>query len=155
MGRTVKMEKVSYRALGISRALGEQRPEEKFAFLRDHPRAAMVGDGVNDAAALAAAHVGVAMGSGADVAAVSADLILTRSDLRGLLAAWKAGRAALRVIGQNLLYAFGFNAIALPFAMAGRIPPGLAALSMSVSSLLVVGNSLRLKRLRLDDAVKL
>ena len=135
--------------LGIRTALGDRRPEDKFAYLRDHPRAAMVGDGVNDAAALAAAHVGVAMGSGSDVAAVAADLILTHSDLRGVLQARAAGKAALRVIVQNLVYAFGFNAVALPFAMTGRIPPQLAALSMSVSSLLVVGNSLRLRRLRL------
>lgn len=138
--------------LGIAQARGAQRPEDKFAFLQAHPQAAMVGDGVNDAAALAAARVGVAMGSGADVAAVSADVILTRSDLGGLLAARAAGQAALRIIVQNLVYAFAFNAVALPFAMAGRIPPQLAALSMSVSSLLVVGNSMRLRRLRLPDA---
>jgi Cu2+-exporting ATPase len=137
--------------LGIAEAYGGQSPEDKFAYLRAHPDAAMVGDGVNDAAALAAARVGVAMGSGADVAAVSADILLTGSHLGGLLAARAAGRAALRVIVQNLVYAFAFNAVALPFAVAGRIPPQLAALSMSVSSLLVVGNSLRLRRLRLAE----
>ncbi|MDA8064634.1 MAG: cation-translocating P-type ATPase [Thermaerobacter sp.] len=136
-------------ALGIARWKAQVSPEEKFAYLQAHPRAAMVGDGVNDAAALAAAGVGVAMGSAADAAAASADLVLTGNDLQGLLLARAAGRAALRVILQNLIYAFGFNAVALPLAIGGRIPPQFAALSMSVSSLLVVGNSLRLRRMRL------
>ncbi|MDD5176808.1 MAG: heavy metal translocating P-type ATPase [Sterolibacterium sp.] len=135
--------------LGITDALGGQTPEAKHAFiskLQAHGEiVAMLGDGVNDAPVLAQAQVSIAMGSGTDLARQQADIVLLAEDLMQFAQGVKLARRTLRIVRQNLIWAFAYNLLAIPLAMLGMVTPWMAGLGMSMSSLLVVLNTLRLQ----------
>lgn len=137
-------------SLGVADSRGGMTPEAKHAAVRGiqagGATVAMVGDGVNDAPVLAQAHVSVAMGGGTDLARSQADVVLLSDDLRHLAAGVALARQALRIIRQNLLWAFAYNLIAIPLAMTGWVTPWMAGIGMSASSLLVVLNALRLQK---------
>jgi cation-transporting P-type ATPase A/B/Cu+-exporting ATPase len=137
-------------AVGIDEVHAGALPEQKVELVRDlragGRTVAMVGDGINDAAALATADLGIAVGSGTDVAVESADLVLVRDDLTVLPAAVRLAGATIRTIRGNLAWAFGYNLAAVPLAVAGLLDPLLAGAAMALSSLLVVSHSLRLRR---------
>ncbi len=135
--------------LGITEIHAGALPEEKAALvttLKEHGgRVAVVGDGVNDAAALARADLGIALGSGTDAAIGAADVTVLREDLQAVPDAVRLARRTLGTIRANLVWAFGYNLVTVPLAAVGRLDPMIAAAAMSASSLLVVGNSLRLR----------
>ena len=136
--------------LGIAWARGGMSPEGKHDAIRrlqdTGALVAMVGDGVNDAPVLAQAHVSIAMGGGTDLARSQGDVVLLSNDLRNLSTGVAVARKTLRIIRQNLVWAFAYNLTAIPLAMAGWITPWMAGIGMSASSLLVVLNALRLQR---------
>lgn len=138
--------------LGIDEVHARCSPEDKAALVRrlkeEGGRVAVVGDGVNDAAALAGADLGIAMGGGTDVAIGAADLTLVRGDIEALGDAVLLARRTLGTIRANLVWAFGYNVVTVPLAMVGLLDPMVAAAAMSASSVLVVGNSLRLRAWR-------
>ncbi|HXX86340.1 MAG TPA: heavy metal translocating P-type ATPase [Casimicrobiaceae bacterium] len=138
------------RSAGITRVQGDARPEDKRAFIaglqRAGVRVAMVGDGVNDAAALAQADVSLSFGSATDLARWTSDIVLLGDDIGRLADALAIARRTRRVIVQNIAWALAYNSVAIPLAVAGALTPLAAALGMSASSLLVVANALRLGR---------
>ncbi|HEY3871550.1 MAG TPA: heavy metal translocating P-type ATPase [Actinocrinis sp.] len=140
--------------VGIERVVAGVQPEQKAAEVarlqREGRTVAMVGDGVNDAAALAGADLGLAMGTGTDAAIEAADLTLVRGDLRCAADAIRLARRTLAVIEGNLFWAFAYNLAALPLAAAGLLSPLIAGAAMAGSSVFVVSNSLRLRRFRPD-----
>lgn len=148
------------RTLGIDAVEAEVEPAEKVAHIKQlrsqgHP-VAMAGDGINDAPALSEADVGIAMGTGADVAMQSAGITLVKGDLRGIAKAIRLSRATMRNIRQNLFFAFVYNALGVPVAAGVLYPfygvllsPMIAGAAMSLSSVSVIMNALRLRNLKL------
>jgi Cu2+-exporting ATPase len=147
--RSARVQRLA-RELGITQARGDADPREKLRFVRalqaQGAVVAMTGDGVNDAPVLAQAQVSIAMGSGTDLARTGADLLLRPDRLEPLLEAVTTARRTLRIIRQNLAWAVAYNAVALPLAALGQVTPLIAAAGMSLSSLTVVLNALRLAR---------
>jgi Cu+-exporting ATPase len=138
------------RQVGIKTVIAQARPERKLEIVRElqaeGKHVGMIGDGINDAPALAAANVGFAIGTGTDVAIETADLTLVNGDITKVADGLEISTETLKIIKQNLAWAFGYNTLAIPIAAFGKLNPMVASLAMALSSVSVVLNSLRLQR---------
>ncbi len=138
------------REVGIDEVVARATPADKLALIRrlqaEGSKVGMIGDGINDAPALAAADVGFAIGGGADIAVEAADITLVGGDIARVAAGIELSRHTMAIIRQNLFWALGYNVVAIPIAAAGRLNPMIAAAAMGLSSVSVVSNSLRLQR---------
>jgi P-type E1-E2 ATPase len=168
LGRVAMLSGDNYRTVaGVARSIdleyfeAEVKPDQKQNVIESYQKAgfrlAMVGDGINDAPALAAADVGIAIGSGTDVAIEAADVVLVRSELGDLIKMLNVANQSMRIIKQNLFWAFFYNILAIPLASGLFYPhfgwtlsPMIAAAAMAFSSVFVVTNSLRLNRMPLS-----
>jgi len=138
---------------GIAKYESGVMPEDKSGKVRklqdDGKKVIMIGDGINDAPALVQSNVGIAIGNGTDVAIESADIVLISGDLKGVVKSIKLSKQTIKIIKQNLFWAFIYNIIGIPLAASGLLNPMFAALAMSLSSVSVISNSLRLKKVKL------
>jgi len=148
-GDNERTAKAIARQAGIKNILSEVLPDEKSAKVKEFKNVAFVGDGVNDAPALAAADIGIAMGTGTDVAIESAGITLLNKDFGSILSAIELSKGTMRIIKQNLFWAFGYNVILIPVAALGLLNPMFAAFAMAASSISVLGNSLRLRGIKI------
>jgi Cu+-exporting ATPase len=149
-GDTEKTAQFIARKVGIADVIANAKPEEKLAIIQrlqaEGKQVGMIGDGINDAPALAAANVGFAIGSGTDIAIESADLTLIEGDIGKVTAAIELSGDTIGIIKQNLFWAFGYNTVAIPVAAVGKLNPMIASAAMALSSLSVILNSLRLSK---------
>ena len=141
--------------VGIQRVVAQARPDRKLEIVRELQAegriVGMIGDGINDAPALAAANVGFAIGTGTDVAIETADLTLVNGDITKVADALEISTDTLKIIRQNLAWAFGYNMLAIPIAAVGKLNPMVASIAMALSSVSVVVNSLRLQQKSPED----
>ena len=149
-GDTEKTARYIAGQVGIIEVAANVRPDEKLAIIQrlqaEGHLVGMIGDGINDAPALAAANVGFAIGGGTDIAIESADLTLVQGDISKVTATIELSAFTIRVIKQNLFWAFGYNTVAIPVAALGKLNPMIAAAAMALSSVSVIVNSLRLSK---------
>lgn len=153
-GDNERTAKAIAKQAGIEKVIANVFPGEKAVVIKklkhEGKVVAMVGDGINDAPALAEADIGIAIGSGSDVAKETGGIILVKDDVRDVVAGIRLSRATMKKVKQNLFWAFFYNSIAIPIAAFGLLNPIIAAAAMALSSLSVVSNSALLKRLRLE-----